>query len=64
MREPADPAWEQDENVRRTVVLPAVLAERLAAVAEMRAMSVNDLLVTYAEEGLRRDALQTKEDGQ
>jgi hypothetical protein len=56
MREPADPAWEQDDNVRRTVVLPAVLAERLAAVAEMRGMSVNDLLVTYAEEGLRRDA--------
>ena len=56
MREPADPVWEQDDNVRRTVVLPALLAERLAAVAEMRGMSVNDLLVTYAEEGLCRDA--------
>lgn len=56
MREPADPVWEQDNNVRRTVVMPAVLAERLAAMAEMHGMSVNDLLVTYAEEGLRRDA--------
>lgn len=56
MREPADPVWEQDDNVRRTVVLPTMLAERLAAVAEMRGMSVNDLLVTYAAEGLRRDA--------
>jgi hypothetical protein len=56
MREPADQVWEQDDNVRRTVVLPVGLAERLAAVAEMRGMSVNDLLVTYAEDGLRRDA--------
>lgn len=56
MREPADPVWEQDDNVRRTVVLPVVLAERLAAVAEMHGVSFNDLLVSYAVEGLRRDA--------
>jgi hypothetical protein len=56
MREPADPVWEEDDSVRRTVVLPIVLAERLAAVAEMRGVSVSDLLVSYAVEGLRRDA--------
>jgi hypothetical protein len=56
MREPADPVWEEDDSVRRTVVLPAVLAERLAAVAEIRGVSVSDLLVSYAVEGLRRDA--------
>ncbi len=56
MREPADQVWEQDDNVRRTVVLHVVLAERLAAVAEVRGVSVNDLLVSYAVEGLRRDA--------
>jgi hypothetical protein len=36
--------------------MPIVLAERLAARAEMRALSVSDLIVEYAEEGLRRDA--------
>jgi hypothetical protein len=38
------------------VVLPIALAERLAATAEVRALSVSDLIVEYAEEGLRRDA--------
>jgi hypothetical protein len=56
MSERADPVWEKDDWVRRTVVLPAALAERLAAVAEMRGLSVSGLLVTYAEEGLQRDA--------
>jgi len=37
------------------VVMPTVLAERLAARAEQRGLSVSDLLVQYAEEGLRRD---------
>jgi len=55
MSERADPVWEKDDWVRRTVVLPVALAERLAAVAEMRGLSVSDLLVTYAEEGLQRD---------
>jgi CopG-like RHH_1 or ribbon-helix-helix domain, RHH_5 len=56
MSERADLVWEKDDWVRRTVVLPVALAERLAAVAEMRGLSVSDLLVIYAEEGLQRDA--------
>jgi hypothetical protein len=47
--------WESDDCVRRTVVLPAVLAERLAAEAGRRGLSVSDLLAEYAAEGLRRD---------
>jgi hypothetical protein len=54
--EEADLVWEKDDWVRRTVVLPVALAERLAAVAEMRGLSVSDLLIIYAEEGLQRDA--------
>ncbi len=56
MSETPGEAWESDDCVRRTVVMPAVLAERLAAQAERRDLSVSDLLVEYAEEGLRRDA--------
>jgi hypothetical protein len=48
-------AWEGDECVRRTVMLPVGLAERLAAEAERRGLSVSDLLADYAEQGLRRD---------
>jgi len=51
----ADEAWESDDCVRRTVVLPTALAERLAARAEQRGLSVSDLLAEYAREGLRRD---------
>jgi predicted DNA-binding ribbon-helix-helix protein len=47
--------WESDDCVRRTIVLPAVLAERLADRAERRGLSISDLLAEYAEEGLRRD---------
>jgi predicted DNA-binding ribbon-helix-helix protein len=54
--ETPDQAWESDDGVRRTVVMPATLAERLAAQAERRALSVSELLIEYAEEGLRRDA--------
>jgi hypothetical protein len=50
-----DEAWESDDCVRRTMVMPAALAERLAARAEQRGLSVSDLLAEYAEEGLRRD---------
>jgi hypothetical protein len=53
--EEPDPAWESDDSVRRTVVLPAGLSERLAARAERRGLSVSDLLAEYADEGLRRD---------
>lgn len=56
MSETPSEAWEGDDTVRRTVVMPAALAERLAAEAERRELSVSDLLVGYAEEGLRRDA--------
>jgi CopG-like RHH_1 or ribbon-helix-helix domain, RHH_5 len=48
-------AWESDDCVRRTVVLPVELAERLAAAAERRGLSVSDLLAEYAEQGLRDD---------
>jgi hypothetical protein len=51
--EPSYDAWEHDDYVHRTVVLPAALAERLAAEAERRDISVSDLLVEYAEAGLR-----------
>ena len=54
MAELPDQAWERDDCVRRTVVMPAVLAERLAAAAEQRGLSVSELLVAYAEEGLQR----------
>ena len=41
--------------VRRTIVIPTELAERLAAEAERRDLSVSDLLIGYAQEGLRRE---------
>jgi hypothetical protein len=50
-----DEAWESDDCIRRTVVMPAALAERLAARAEQRGLSVSDLLAEYAREGLHRD---------
>ena len=56
MSETPDQAWESDDGVRRTVVMPVGLAERLAAQAERRELSVSELLIEYAEEGLRRDA--------
>ncbi|HEY7921390.1 MAG TPA: hypothetical protein VIE45_17135 [Streptosporangiaceae bacterium] len=56
MTEPAYGAWEHDDYVHRTVMLPAGLAERLAAEAERRDISVSDLLAEYAEAGLRTQA--------
>jgi hypothetical protein len=50
----SDEGWERDDSVRRTIVLPAELAGRLAAEAERRGISVSDLLVQYAEQGLRQ----------
>ena len=55
MSETPGEAWESDDCVRRTVVLPAGLAEQLAAEAGRRGVSVSDLLAEYAAEGLRRD---------
>jgi hypothetical protein len=49
-----DESWEHDDTVRRTIVLPGNLAERLAAEAARRGFSLNDLLAEYAEQGLRR----------
>jgi hypothetical protein len=55
MSEVPDEVWESDDCVRRTLVLPVRLAERLAAQAEQRGLSFSDLLVEYAHEGLDRD---------
>jgi hypothetical protein len=52
----ASDVWESDDCVRRTIVLPIALAELLAAKAQQRGMSVSDLVVEYAQDGLRRDA--------
>ena len=54
MSEPPEDVWESDDCVRRTVVIPTELAERLAAEAERRGTSVSDLLVEYADVGLRQ----------
>ena len=54
MSETPEDVWESDDCVRRTVVLPTELAERLAAEAERRGLSVSDLLTEYADEGLGR----------
>ncbi len=49
MSETPGEAWENDDCVRRTVMLPV----QLAAEAERRGLSVSDLLAEYAEQGLR-----------
>jgi hypothetical protein len=54
LSETPDDVWESDDCVRRTVVIPTELAERLAAEAERRGLSISDLLIEYADEGLRR----------
>ena len=46
--------WERDDSVHRTIVLPSDLAERLAAEAWRRGISLSDLLTEYAEQGLRQ----------
>jgi hypothetical protein len=56
LSETPDDVWEKDDCVRRTVVLPTELAERLAAEAELRGLSISDLLIEYADEGLRRES--------
>jgi hypothetical protein len=59
MSEMPGQTWESDDCVRRTVVLPMALAARLAARAELRRLSVSDLLAEYAGEGLRRDEVRS-----
>jgi hypothetical protein len=56
LSETSDEVWERDDCVRRTVVLPTELADRLAAEAERRGLSVSDLLIEYADEGLRGES--------
>ena len=58
MSETHEDVWESDDCVRRTVVLPTELAERLAAEAERRGLSVSDLLIEYADEGLGREGAE------
>jgi hypothetical protein len=55
MSEVPGEVWESDDWVRRTLILPARLAERLAARAEQRGLSFSDLLVEYAQDSLDRD---------
>jgi hypothetical protein len=50
----SDEGWERDDSVHRTIVLPADLAERLAAEAGRRGVSLSDLLAEYAEQGLHQ----------
>jgi hypothetical protein len=50
----SDEGWERDDSVHRTIVLPGDLAGRLAAEAARRGISLSDLLIEYAEQGLRQ----------
>jgi len=52
----SDEGWERDDNVHRSIVLPAELAGRLAAEATRRGISLSDLLAEYAEQGLSRSS--------
>jgi hypothetical protein len=52
--EVGDQGWERDDSVHRIIVVPSDLAERLAAEAGRRGISLSDLLAEYAEQGLRR----------
>lgn len=54
MPELSDEGWERDDTVHRTIVLPGDLAERLAAEAGRRGISLSDLVTEYAEHGLRQ----------
>jgi hypothetical protein len=58
LSETPEEVWESDDCVRRTVVLPTELAERLAAEAERRGLSVSDLLIEYADESLGREGAE------
>jgi hypothetical protein len=58
LSETPEDVWESDDCVRRTVVLPTELADRLAAEAQRRGLSVSDLLIEYADEGLGREGAE------
>ena len=57
MSEMPGEVWECDDCVRRTIVLPTELAERIAAQAQRRGLSVSDLLTEYARVGLARNGV-------
>ena len=59
MSETPDEGWERDDCVRRAIALPTELAERLAAEAERRGLSVSDLLIEYADTGLQRASAES-----
>jgi hypothetical protein len=42
-----EPVWEQEERVRRTVVLPRDICERLAAEAARRGVTFDELVAEY-----------------
>jgi hypothetical protein len=42
-----EPVWEQEERVRRTVVLPRDICERLAAEAARRGVAFDELVAEY-----------------
>jgi hypothetical protein len=47
-----DSVWEQEEHVRRTVVLARDLCERLAAEAVRREVTFDELIAEYLAAGL------------
>jgi hypothetical protein len=59
MSETPDDVWESDDSVRRTIVIPTELAERLAAEAERRGLTISELLIEYAQQGLQRRRAET-----
>jgi hypothetical protein len=59
MSETPDDVWESDDSVRRTIVIPTELAERLAAEAERRGLTISELLIEYAQQGLQRRQAET-----
>jgi hypothetical protein len=52
--EPGDNAWEEAAGVRRTLYLSVELSSTLARVAQEQGVTVNDLIVAFITEGLRR----------
>jgi hypothetical protein len=47
-----DSGWEQEEMMRRTVVLPREICERVAAEAARRGATVDELIAEYIAAGL------------
>lgn len=47
-----DSGWEQEEMMRRTIVLPREICERLAAEAARRGVTVDELVAEYISAAL------------